>query len=482
MNTIPKWIPQVLWDAFNSPASFFKALMYMSLWLLYCTSFAIFLVYYHRRLAGTLGLQAKDIPWEYVDQENMAQLQHDWIVFRYEKTIRQHYPDANLTQFAINISHMVRLERLEKRMTAVEQKVGIHNSTLNMIEGLLPQAIVVREVNGQWEIPELFWRALHEKMSDGASPLWDAFLNGNQQRLADMSESTARRTIGDAVDKGHVLSVEMFREAIGENFATMEQHFGEQLRKSERLMLSKMKEEARLTTTETIEKTPIYRLSKLQANALAYANLLKNTQEAMQSINFFSPGLGARVNPHGTSLTYKKAGRGWFEVLPNPPITALQRWEEAGDCWCAAPSTETGRAQVEIIMAQDVYPEHLIIEHMPSRGTLQINAAPRVLELWLEAPSANRAAEISEMLEEDVLAHGRGVCGEAPSKKHICIGKGEYDIHHDNWVQGFGMFRPMDGSGIAGRKLVVRVTGNWGADYTCLYRLRLTGQRVVVTQ
>lgn len=499
LGTIPRYVPQMLLDAGKDAWSFLKALVVLTLIFL-AAMLAAMLAY---NLSGPLQQLASSAASTFMNSKLMrpspysstssvtagelTDLQRDWFAWKYNGTIRARYPDKDLRQFGINIVHMERLDDLEKRMNEVELRVGIHNNTLEMLDDLLPTSIAVRKVDGQWEIPELFWRALHEKMSDEAeaAPLWDGFLQGNKRRLLELSQAATQHEIGVQAEKGHIITPEMFREAIAQNFATMEEQFGEQLRKAELMTLVKMREEAQRTTTETIERTPVFRLSRMQASALAYANLIKNTQEAMENINFFSPGLGARVNPHASSATYRKPGRGLFNYLytdPHPPIKALQRWDEIGDCWCAAPSTEKGKAQIEILMGQNVYPMDLIIDHIPRRGTLQINAAPRELELWIETESAARATQLTKHLEEDVLSWGRGGCGEAPTPKHLCIGKGTYNIHHDNWVQSFGMFAPMEANGIAANKAIVRVVSNWGADYTCLYRLRLTGERVDVTQ
>ncbi|KAK5110691.1 hypothetical protein LTR85_000752 [Meristemomyces frigidus] len=491
LGTIPRYIPRVFLDAGKDAWSFLKAFGFL------VAVFLAMMVAYS--LLGPLLQLGSDVmsrvantvpsAANVVDEMPPADLANLWFEFRHNASLSKRWPskDRDLRQLGINLYHEDRLDNLTKRIETLETRVGIHDETLSVVGDLIPSLLVVEKKDDRWEIPEQFWSALHERLDseDDAAPLWEAFLRSNNEQILAMGRTAARDEVQDAVGKRHIISQTMFQEAISENYARMEEHFSEHMRKSEIVMLAKVREEAERATADAIERTPVYRLSRMQASALAYANLIKNTQEAMESINYFAPGLGARVNPHGSSLTYRKPGRSLFNVLytdPHPPIKALQRWEEAGDCWCAAPSTEKGKAQIEILMGQHVFPDRLLIEHMPRRGTLQISAAPRELELWLETESAARAKELTKYLVESVLSYGRGPCDEAPTPKHLCIGKGWYDIHHDNWVQSFGMFAPMEANGIASNKFIVRVTKNWGADYTCLYRLRLTGERVVVTQ
>ncbi|KAK4544878.1 hypothetical protein LTR36_003782 [Oleoguttula mirabilis] len=489
--TIRKYVPRVLLEARQDAWSFLKALLFLVLLGLAVTGLVHSVPSLQNAWKAVSTVASTAPPAANVAQDmppgDLARL---WFEFRHNTSLsgRISPSDPNLKQYSVNLYFLDRLDKLDGKVEALETRVGINELTLSELSDLAPSLLVVEKKDDRWEIPELFWRALHERLEnddDVAAPLWTAFLRNNEDQISALGRAGADTGLQHAVERRHIISQDMLQEAIRENYANMEKHFGDQLRQSEALMLTKLKEEAERTTAAVIARSPAYRLSIMQATALAHANLIKNTQEAMENVNYFAPGLGARVNPHGSSLTYTKPGRSFFNYMytdPHPPIKALQRWEEAGDCWCAAPSTEKGKAQLEIIMGQAIFPDRLIIEHMPRKGTLQVNAAPRELEIWIETESAARATELTKFLEEDVLAYGRGPCGEAPTTKHLCIGKGWYDIHYDNWVQTISMFAPMEANGIASNKIVVRVTSNWGADYTCLYRLRLTGERVVVTR
>jgi len=492
VRTLPKYLLQILLDGGQSGWAAFKAMLVVCLLIILAlvalSTLEPAFCYIGRNVGRNVSRLIERVTDTTPPITNITgvtpEMEQEWIAFRYQHESSRSYPDGNSTQWAINNHHLDSILDLEKRVSALEEKVGIHSETLHMLEEMLPHSIVVRKVDNRWEIPEHFWRALHERLSGGgeaAAPMWEAFLEGNKQRVRDLNLEAVRQELGVFQEKGHIITGKMFAESIGENFATFEKLFADRLHEAEQRMLVRMREEAESAATKSFEGMPAFRLSKMQAEALAYANLIKNTQDAMQNINYFSPGLGARVNPHGTSVTYQKGGVKLFKHLytsPHPPIQALQRWEEAGDCWCAAPSTDKGVAQIEIMMGNKIYPESLVVEHVPRRGTLQIYAAPRELEVWMDAKTPHQAQEITKALKGDVQSMGRGACGSAPTPSHVCIGKGSYNIHHDNWVQSFGMFAPMEANAWAGDKVTIRVTSNWGANYTCLYRLRMTGARV----
>lgn len=51
---------------------------------------------------------------------------------------------------------------------------------------MISRSVVVRNVDNQWEIPELFWRTLQQRMSSenaGSAPLWQAFLQSDTAPL-----------------------------------------------------------------------------------------------------------------------------------------------------------------------------------------------------------------------------------------------------------------------------------------------------------
>ncbi|KAK4899983.1 hypothetical protein LTR27_002746 [Elasticomyces elasticus] len=409
-----------------------------------------------------------------------SELEQLWIEFRMNYTLRKamNSQDFQKTQLEFMLTHMAKQHEL--RLDALEEKGRLNEKSISALEELLPSLMAVRKIDGEWEIPEAFWPALEQKLSTHSAPLWEAFMRANKKVLDDeASASTDKRIAGLARD-GHVISGKMFTEAVAKNYEWLDTHFKDEMRKVEHEIHNDIRRIASQTTTDIIASTHTIFTTK-ELELLAKANQVRASYEALRQHNFFATGLGARIDADMTSPTFGKGN--WLHRIlfydPHPPIAALQRWEEATDCWCAAPSTEMGKAQITVLMNHVIFPERLIIEHIPATGTLNISTAPRNLEVWAERlPGAkSTTAQIQESVYEWSGAFDH--CeGPAPSKNHICIGRGKYEIHTEKVVQSFAMMVDTASLGLAAKSLTVRVTGNWGGKATCLYRLRITGGRV----
>ena len=204
-----------------------------------------------------------------------------------------------------------------------------------------------------------------------------------------------------------------------------------------------------------------------------------------QRANFFSPMLGAVVDPQHTSPTLRRSegirSRLYHMVFRDPsnspPIRALTPWTENGDCWCAAQSRDGGgRLSIGIWMRFDIIPTGITIEHPDNNLAIDATSAPRDLELWVRVARKDEHLEINEYLANNEIGcesprpHTRG--------NWICLHK---------WSYNSGILKPYVKGGHIQRsefriepefsidKAVVRVMRNWGQDYTCLYQVKMDG-------
>ena len=127
------------------------------------------------------------------------------------------------------------------------------------------------------------------------------------------------------------------------------------------------------------------------------------------------------------------------------------------------------------MMADALYPERLVIEHMPAGGTRRIANAPRTIEVWGEMGSAEEANRMSEVMRDVIPYPSQEDCTKRPSDTHVCLARGEYDIHHHNHVQSLPIWTHAEDIGLAVSSFTIRVVNNWGGQRTCLYRLRMIG-------
>lgn len=216
------------------------------------------------------------------------------------------------------------------------------------------------------------------------------------------------------------------------------------------------------------------------------SHLVRNLEDSMKQVNYFSPGHGALIDPHLTTPTHGHAtsllgklkwaaGFASFnmpEVYLNPPIAALTSWQESAQCWCSTPQTQLG-----IRLGHKVYPDKIIVEHIPAGGTLDAKAAPRKLEFWAQLDSVNEAQRIQHLLDKHVHISEAYECGQPPTnqKNWVCLGRNEYDIEHFFYAQEFYLHGYWENIAFTTSRMVVRVNENWGADHTCIYRVRMVG-------
>jgi hypothetical protein len=250
--------------------------------------------------------------------------------------------------------------------------------------------------------------------------------------------------------------------------------------------------------------------------------------------NFLSIGTGVLVDPRMTSPTYgEKRSRlpKWLQdqvsdlgtdprPKPNPPLTALVPWDSVGDCWCSAP--RDGVSQLGLHLSRPIVPEEVVVEHIPKHATLNPGAAPKEMELWArytinkstssdlptEAGSAGwyksylnwllsfeskvleteyQSPMLSERfsLHDYIMGYLRPAYHNEPESAYwnattlgptfYRVGKWKYDIHGQHHIQEFSLDAIIDQPDIRVDRVAFRVNSNWGANFTCLYRLKLYG-------
>lgn len=411
--------------------------------------------------------------YEYPPDEIQAQ----WNFLRYNATVIKSLPTMNIPehQWMLNIKFLARIEFVEERMGWLEGNV-------TALQEYIPSRMVVDIVDGRMALKEEFWQVLLEKLG-GSEQLYDHFMARNEQQAKEMATSAAVGYIEETIRSERILDRQAVLDLVSENNRQLEAQFRALLREAKDDVLRDAKSMAGTIALETVKKTPSD--AQVQLALMAKSNLLHNTLEALNMVNHLSYTLGARVDPYNTSPTQAKSQNfvaslwmGGTMTAGKPPAHALTKWEEMGDCWCAAESEDRGKAQLAVVLGHAVSPEYLIVDHIPARGTLGIASAPRDFELWAETSSAEEAHIFREKITELFDDYNVQSCMTAtapPSKSAVCVGQGRYDIHGDDWVQTFQTFVDMRDVGLTTNKVIFRATSNWGAPHTCIYRLRLTG-------
>lgn len=348
----------------------------------------------------------------------------------------------------------------------VQDKIELVEKEVDYLRRQIPDNIMLtyNSKTGRNEIPGAFWHALRDNLAQegitsgtsGNAASWADFWAHNGARLNAYLSNEVDAKIKEAIKNDVLVDKSTFISMVQDQLVRLEGRMADM-------------ESAWGRKLDTKFRDLVAALPKGQLNSMTNSLLLENAWSALHSVNFFARSLGAVVDPYLTSPTMAHRGfvRRALEKLtwiPGdlPPVAALMGWEEPTDCWCAARSLGAGRAQIGVIMPHAISPEKLVVEHIPRDGTLDIGSAPRGMEVWVEVE------------DEGVRAAAPAVEG-GPGEKFVRVGSFEYRVDALNHIQAFDLnselLTPV-------RKVVVRVTGTWGRDWTCLYRLRMIGKPI----
>lgn len=364
-----------------------------------------------------------------------------------------------------------RVRSIENDLMRLRRDTELDHDQIAILREYVPENAMIQKNKdtGEWELPLNFWNALREKLSEqGSSIAWETFIRTNQAKL----DAAAKQAMEKASPYKQIITQEMVIEQVRKSKAEMEDGLQNTAARYAHAA-------AKRAVKDLVSASPAAERSIKELHNTAFAHSARNTELALYSVNYFSPGLGAIIDPVLSSTTYApKQGGYWAQIghsiygqYPNPPSQALTSWAEATDCWCAAASNDKGKAQLAVIMPRHIVPTSVTIEHIPAQGTLSIGTAPREFEVWV----GNVEKTIAPTPGSE---HGLdGECGAPPEAGFVCIGKAHYDIHAPSHIQNFAL-EAGQAVGLV-NKAIIRINNNWGKAHTCLYRIRFHGDAVL---
>jgi Sad1 / UNC-like C-terminal len=439
--------------------------------------------------------------------------------------------DEDLRPIGFDISHKIRqwipsslshppsylndrdISSLQKRMSVVENEIHsmkkhviLNKEVLEELKNIIPEEMYLSTRNGETELPPNFWKAITQKVPKGFSLSrdksetisrsdWDDFIAQNEAKVkawqAEVSEDIWAKHLKEALQDGGVLMskadvTDMINKRWEQSQILIKRQVKTELDNVGKLFSEHYKTTHGITAQEAKDIfTEMY--NNLQLKAFAQGQVAENVAYYhLQRPNHFSFGLGAVVNPSVTSPTYAFAkerawwpkrlilwGVGYGMPVPNPPAEALRKWDEAGDCWCSPAKGNGAGVQLGVLMANDLFPKEVVIEHIPKSATLDSASAPHEMELLAHIDGFNAqgiVGELSDKMFPDTYESHL-------SKDWILIGTWRYDMEDTHHVQHFYPQLDLQSLGVSTRQLVVRAKSNQGdSDHTCLYRVRVHGE------
>ncbi|KAI0034250.1 hypothetical protein K488DRAFT_45909 [Vararia minispora EC-137] len=219
----------------------------------------------------------------------------------------------------------------------------------------------------------------------------------------------------------------------------------------------------------------------------------RHAKDGIAKADFALSSGGGRIIPTLTSPTLDVPAQ---SVLGNlfslgggqsgrPPIWAIHHDSNLGECWPFAGAY----GHISVKLARLILADEVTIDHVPKELALDpdLASAPRKMELWARVEGADNLAKVRAW--EDERARQRAERGgdadddgsEEPdilprTEKHIRLASFEYDVHSSQATQTFTVDPEVRELEIDVGIITLRVLSNWGAPYTCLYRLRVHGQ------
>ena len=215
----------------------------------------------------------------------------------------------------------------------------------------------------------------------------------------------------------------------------------------------------------------------------------RHSKDTIAKADFALHSGGAMVIPSLTSNTHEIKPQGVRQqvvgyltghgyALGRPPITALHHETHVGHCW----PFEGDQGQLGVTLSRVVRIEEVSIDHVARDVAWDLSSAPRKMELWGLVEGASNWAKVAAWDEarakagEEIPAQP----GSLPSSaRYVRIAEFEYDIEAPQEVQTFAVDEEVRERGMDFGIVVLRVLGNWGQQFTCLYRFRVHGRMIL---
>ena len=220
---------------------------------------------------------------------------------------------------------------------------------------------------------------------------------------------------------------------------------------------------------------------------------------------------GASVIPSLTSDTFevvpdtfvgKMIGTitGLGQAIGRPPVTALNHELHTGYCWPFAGM----KGQLGVMLAVPTVISDVTIDHAPVEVALDLRSAPRHMQLWGLLEGKDNIEKYMEWQKQRQArreeARAQAQAAGQPlvdlthdddeerypypdtlpkSPPYVPLADFVYNIHAPNYIQTFPIREEIKELGLDFGVVVLMVDNNWGKEeFTCLYRMRIHGERL----
>ncbi|KAI0696213.1 hypothetical protein C8T65DRAFT_583626 [Cerioporus squamosus] len=162
------------------------------------------------------------------------------------------------------------------------------------------------------------------------------------------------------------------------------------------------------------------------------------------------------------------------------PEAALDEDLHVGSCWLISGTS----GQLGVGLHAFVSPTHVTVDHTPLEIAADIGRAPRRMILWGLVEGEQNIALYRDLQARGERLHAAAPGREAPARDgnqlFVTLASFDYNVFAPSHVQTFPISSVAVEEGLYFGVVVLEILDNWGGESTCLYRLRVHGNRVVV--
>lgn len=424
-----------------------------------------------------------------------------------------------------------KIQYLNERVGQLERAKLAETQVLDILDKYLPSRVAVRydPDTGEYSASPEFWKFLSTQLalrgithdSPSGSPAidfsFDEFIRLNERAIHDYLNNyiDASLETKGVKDSAALVSKEIFKEILGDQLASIREETVDAIAKLDRDFRRSIKtvsdEQRRLANSyeDNSTRSPIHEFNSTQVamDLMIKKALQRYVAHTISKPDFADPASGAKINLRLTSSSYNWHDRldfpsrqmygflgtlGFGRMKVNRPTMAFNNDVSLGFCW-----PFTGRTgQVALNLGTTINPTDIGIVHVRPEQSPNPSSAPRKVSLWIQISDAETRARVRTLVGND-LDNSRSSSADHTHKAqnwllpsslsspgvpidYVKILDAEYQLDGGDEFQVFPVPLSVRNLHLATSKVIFKIDDNWGnEDFTCIYRLRLFGDKVV---
>jgi SUN domain-containing protein 1/2 len=221
----------------------------------------------------------------------------------------------------------------------------------------------------------------------------------------------------------------------------------------------------------------------LQCKAIAEQTVQNWSKDVIARQDFALARSGALIVPiltHAINMSPSNSGDAENDSeSPHSPWRVLEADLQHGSCW----RFEGSHGYIGVALPVPVVISHITIDHIPRELTLEMGSAPRSMVLWGLIEGEENIARHSRLQfrpsnKFPPQAAAIAVRAKNTNAFFMELASFEYDItQRGSYVQTFPIYDNVRERRFDFGIVLLEMRSNWDAGFTCLYRMRIHGDR-----